>query len=314
VSWPWLADYNAISQDIGMQTDDFRALLDSWELSLRAERKSPHTIHSYLDGCRAFVRWAETNECPAELDAATLNRFVVSLLDDGKEASTAKSRHLAVRRFSAWAAAEGEIPADLIAGLRAPKVDVKVIEALEPEEVRALLDTAKGKELHDLRDAAIIWLMVTTTARCAEVLALELDDVNLRAGTAVLRKAKGGRGRTVGFGPECGRALDRYLRARRRHRRADQAALWVGEDGRGFGYQGLYSALTRRAERAGIPNFNPHRLRNTAAVAWLDAGGSESGLMHTAGWTSYQMLARYTRASAERRAIEESRKLGLEDL
>jgi hypothetical protein len=34
-------------------------LLDSWELALRAERKSPQTVKSYTDGIRRFLRWCE---------------------------------------------------------------------------------------------------------------------------------------------------------------------------------------------------------------------------------------------------------------
>jgi hypothetical protein len=35
---------------------DLAGLLPSWELALRAERKSPQTIKSYGDGVRLFLR------------------------------------------------------------------------------------------------------------------------------------------------------------------------------------------------------------------------------------------------------------------
>ena len=40
------------------RTLDLSLLLESWELSLRAERKSAQTVKSYGDGVRAFIRWA----------------------------------------------------------------------------------------------------------------------------------------------------------------------------------------------------------------------------------------------------------------
>ena len=46
--------------------------------------------------------------------------------------------------------------------------------------------------------------------------------------------------------------------------------------------------LRRRAQRAGVQGFRPHRLRHTA-------GGSASGLTAIAGWTSTDMLVCYTR-------------------
>lgn len=72
--------------------------------------------------------------------------------------------------------------------------------------------------------------------------------------------------------------------------------------------------MKRRATAAGITGFHLHMLRNTAATRWLAAGGSENGLMAVAGWSSREMLDRYTQASASDRAAAEARKLNLGDL
>ena len=47
--------------------------------------------------------------------------------------------------------------------------------------------------------------------------------------------------------------LDRYLRLRRGHRLAATPALWLGDRGRAFGYDGLHKTLAQRASAAGIP-------------------------------------------------------------
>jgi hypothetical protein len=49
--------------------------------------------------------------------------------------------------------------------------------------------------------------------------------------------------RLVSFGPQTARALDRYLRLRRQHRLADTPALWLGDRGRGFGYDAMHFTL-----------------------------------------------------------------------
>jgi len=100
----------------------------------------------------------------------------------------------------------------------------------------------------------------------------------------VVRRGKGGKGRTVPFGPQTGRALDRYMRLRRAHRLAESAPLWLGDRGKGFTYFGLHAALKYRADIAGLTGFHPHVLRHTAASRWLAAGGTEGGLMAVAGW------------------------------
>jgi integrase/recombinase XerD len=118
----------------------------------------------------------------------------------------------------------------------------------------------------------------------------------------------------VPFGPQTARALDRYLRLRRQHRLADTPALWLGDQGRGFGYNALHFTLGRRAEAAGIRGFHPHVLRHTAAHRWLAAGGSEGGLMAVAGWARRDMLDRYAAATASERAAAEAKSLNLGDL
>lgn len=295
-------------------TPDLAALLPSWELHLRAERKSPATVKAYGDGVRRFLSWcADTGHDPV-LDRPTVAAFVAALLDAGAEAATARSRQLAVRRFSAWLADEGEADRDALAGMKPPKIDAKVVQPLSDDDLRRLLKACSGPDLRDRRDEAIVRLMVETGARAGEVASLALDDVDLSAGTVVIRRGKGGRGRVVPVGPQTTRALDRYLRLRRSHRLADRPGLWLGERSRGFTYDALHKALGERAAAAGIAGFHPHLLRHTAAHRWLAAGGSEGGLMAVAGWTRPDMLLRYTRAQAESRAADEARRLNLGDL
>ena len=101
---------------------------------------------------------------------------------------------------------------------------------------------------------------------------------------------------------------------RRTHRLADSPALWLGDRGKPFNYDGLHKSLQYRARLAGVDGFHPHKLRHTAAHRWLAAGGSEGGLMAVAGWTRPDMLMRYTKAQASARAAEEARGLNLGDL
>ena len=116
------------------------------------------------------------------------------------------------------------------------------------------------------------------------------------------------------FGPQTARAIDRYLRLRRSHVRAASPKLWLGHAGKDLAYSGLYIALRRRADAAGVKGFHPHRLRHTGASRWLAAGGSEGGLMAVAGWSSRDMLERYAGDTAMERAADESRRLALGDL
>jgi integrase/recombinase XerD len=295
-------------------------LLPSWQLSLRADRKSETTLKTYSNGVRYYLHWCAEQEAEP-LERASIRGWVAGLLDKGNAPATAKARQLAVRRFAAWLAEEGEIPADPFLGIKAPKLDTKVVEPLTDDELRAILKACtppKGatatEMLRHRRDEAILRLMLETGARAGEVVAMERADVDAANGTAIIRKGKGGKGRIVPFGPHTALALDRYMRLRTHHRLADSPALWLGDRGKGFTYDALHQALGERARAAGIAGFHPHKMRHTAAHRWLAAGGSEGGLMAVAGWTRPDMLLRYTKAQASSRAATEARGLNLGEL
>ena len=141
-----------------------------------------------------------------------------------------------------------------------------------------------------------------------------MSDADLHRGMVTVRKGKGGKGRVVPIGPHTAAAIDRYLRARRSHRLAGTAALWLGVGGKTLGYYGLNDALRDRARTAGIEGFHLHLMRHTAATRWLAAGGSEQGLMAVAGWTSRAMIDRYTGARRSSGPPPKPARSGLGDL
>ncbi|MFV1504006.1 tyrosine-type recombinase/integrase [Mycobacterium kansasii] len=293
---------------------DLAALLPSWQLALRAERKSPATVASYSEGVRAFLRWCEGINVQPEITKQAVLAFTTDLLDSGAEAATARARHMALRRFAAWLAAEGEIDDNPLIGVKPPKLDTKVISALTDDQLRRLIKACAGKQLIDRRDEAIVRLMAETGLRAGELISMQVADLELQQGRAVIRRGKGGKGRIVPFGPQTAAALDRYARMRRTHRLGATEAFWLGGGGQTFSYAGLNKALKARALSAGIENFHLHLMRHTAATRWLRAGGSEGGLMNVAGWTTRSMVDRYTSASAAERAADEARGLNLGDL
>jgi site-specific recombinase XerD len=296
------------------QTLDLAAELSSWTIALNADRKSPHTVEAYTTGVQLFLQWCAKQGHPAALDRNLARAWVTDLLADGAAPATARSRQSALKRFSAWLVEEDEIDTDPLLGLKPPKLDTKMVDGLTDEQSAALVKACQGKEFIDRRDEAITRLLIEAGMRAGEVLGLSVSDVDLARGLAVVRRGKGGKGRVVPFGPQVARSIDRYLRMRRSHRLAHDDALWLGGGGQRFGYHGANMALKRRAELAGIKDFHLHRLRHTAASRWLAAGGSEGGAMAVMGWSSREMLDRYTRATASDRAAIESRKLNLGDL
>lgn len=290
-------------------------LVDSWEIALKSERKSPNTIASYLTGVRQYLAWCAETGLPDEIDRRAVQSWAIALLDGGMEPTSVRARQLGVRRFAAWLVDEDEIPSDPLVGLKAPKADVPVFQPLTEPQIQAMLARCDRKTFLGKRDEAILRLMFETVMRPGDVVALEVDDLDIKAGGGVIRRSKGGIGRPMAYGAKTAAALDRYLRARRMHPFAHSKRLWLGGQGReGFTYRALHKRLSEIAKAAGVDDFHPHLTRHTGATRWLEKGGSEGGLMAVAGWTSRSMLDRYTKATAQARAADEARRLGLGDL
>ena len=200
-------------------------LLDSWQLALRAQGKARATREGYGTAVRQFIAWATDQRREPTIDRPTVAAFVASLLDRGAEPTTARARQLGLRMFSAWLADEGESDGDELLGLKPVKTAVKVTKELSDDQCAALVKACQGRELRDVRDAAVVRLMLETGIRAGECASLTVADVNLPKGTAVIRKTKTGRPRTVAFGPTTAQALDRWLRTRRTHRLASTPVL-----------------------------------------------------------------------------------------
>ena len=105
--------------------------------------------------------------------------------------------------------AEGELSANPLAGLKPPKADTKVVNALTDEQLRRLIKACQGKSLQDRRDEAIVRLMAETGMRAGEVLALEVSDLKLQDGLVTVVRGKGGKGRICPFGSQTAANIDR---------------------------------------------------------------------------------------------------------
>jgi integrase/recombinase XerD len=297
---------NCVSEDLL----DLPDLLSSWLVVLRAQRKSPLTLRSYRVSVEAFLEFCTAHRIPQELTKPNVIAWLASLADS--EAATVRLRLTALKLFARWLAAEEGFDADPILTVRGPKLDQRSVPDLSENDVLRLLKACAGSTLRDRRDKAMLTLLAETGLRAAELLALDVGDIDVQGCTVHVVRGKGGRARRVKYSLGCAAVLDGYCRARRRAgQRADSGPLWISGRGTRLSYTGMVTTLKGRAKEAGVVGFHVHRLRHTAAVRWLKSGGTETGLMAHAGWDDNTMIGRYSKAASEQLAAEEFDRLNL---
>jgi integrase len=142
-------------------------------------------------------------------------------------------------------------------------------KGVERDAVTAMLAACDRERLIGRRDLAVLLLLTRLGLRTGEVAAIELDDVDWRAGELLVH-GKGHRQDGMPLPVDVGEAVVSYLRVRpsSEHRRLFLCVLAP------FGpitSSVVLNVVRRACRRAGVPEVGPHRLRHTAATEMLRA-------------------------------------------
>ena len=283
-----------------------RALLvQGFLVALDSEGRSPATARLYQYGLQRLFgvldRFGLGAVPLAQLTREHLEHALAELRREGLSPSTRQAVHRAMRAFWRWALEEGEIRENIAARVKAPVGEEKVVDVLTDEQRDALFRSLRRDgSLLGLRDLTAITILSDTGLRASELLSLTVEAIDVQQRRAIIL-GKGARERIIGLEPGTLRLLRRYWR------RASimQGAILRGRTGGPLTLSGLYLAIRRRGQQAGIPSLHPHVFRHGTATALLTAGVQEADVRLLLGWSrGSRMLERYTKSTAVERALK----------
>ena len=285
-------------------------LLGEFERHLRSERgRSEHTTRAYLGDLRSLLSFLEDERGTSDLAAVglrDLRAWLATMGAAGAARATVARRAAAVRTFLGWATRTGRIPTDPSLRLVAPRRNGRLPEVLKQGDAAALLDVAAVASddqdpLH-LRDRAALELLYASGIRVGELVALDLDDVDLSGGV-VRVLGKGAKERTVPFGTPARDALSAWLQLGRPQLVTVDSgpALLLGRRGRRADARQIRSALHALLQHVpDAPDLGPHGLRHSAATHLLEGGADLRMVQELLGHASLATTQLYTHVSVDR--------------
>jgi len=285
--------------------DPLQAALAGFERSLRLERnRSANTGKAYLGDLTLLLSHLVRSQGP-ELSGLTLRTLRGWLADQqrrGVSRTTLARRAAAARSFCRWAFEQRLLSTDVGELLASPRPHRTLPPILSAGEAATVLDGMTGDEPEQLRDRLILELLYGTGIRVAELVGLDVDDVD-RSRRVVRVIGKGDKQRSVPFGVPAEQALQRWLTEGRPHWATERSgpALLLGRRGGRLDQRAARAVVNQAtAGLAGGGGLSPHGLRHTAATHLLDGGADLRAVQELLGHASLSTTQLYTHVSVER--------------
>ena len=272
-------------------------LISAYENYLtKVKQASSNTVFSYMRDIRQFTEWLSKSENLDVLEAGQVNisAYLEHLQQEGRSASTVSRSLASLKNFYAYLVSSGFLGESPVSSeIRVERGEKKLPQILTGMEVEKLLSQPLCVDAKGFRDKAMLEVMYATGIRVSELIALDVDDVNLELKTVKCGGSK--KSRAIPLYPAALRALAVYLRDVRETMVMDPAerALFVNVGGSRMSRQGFWKILKFYQAKAHIDkDITPHTLRHSFAVHLLENGadlGSVKELMGHSDISSTQM-------------------------
>jgi tyrosine recombinase XerC len=263
---------------------------------------SPNTVRAYCQDVEDFIEFCRARGItPEKVDGWVARAYLAHLLQKGLARSTVARKIAALRSFYRYMSRQGRLKSNPFSLVEVPRQRRRLPRFLYYPEVEALLAQPRADTL-GLRDRALLEVLYATGARISEALGLNIGDLHLEEGYAVVR-GKGGKERLVLLGRKASRALKAYLDHARGKLLAREAteAVFLNRNGGRLSPRGARYLLARYLRSAGLDKrCSPHSLRHSFATHLLENGADLRVVQELLGHARLSTTQVYTHVSGAR--------------
>jgi integrase/recombinase XerC len=268
--------------------------IDQFLHHLRTERRlSDQTRHHYRRDLLELAAWCRDNAVHdwGQLDTHRVRQYAARLHRRGLGGRSIQRQLSALRTFFNYLLRERVVTANPGLDVRAPRSGRHLPDTLHVDDVNRLLGVTDRAPL-TLRDLAMIELFYSSGLRLAELVSLNLDDLD-RDQQVVRVTGKGAKTRVVPVGSKALTALQDWLAVR--SSRPGEAALFTGRGGRRISARTVQQRVYLRARQRGLPGkLHPHTLRHSFASHLLESSGDLRAVQELLGHADISTTQIYT--------------------
>lgn len=292
--------------------EQLESFLDYLRLNRNASR---HTVLAYRSDLTQYFAFLETRpeySKAAGLGVEDVNQdsvrgFLGQLYRRGVAGSSSARKLAAVRSFAKFLCREGLLDEDPGALVSSPKLVRKVPAHLDVDEMKALLEAPDQTSPLGRRDRAILELFYASGLRLSELVAIDLEDINLPS-RLVRVLGKGGKERIVPFNPTAAQSVRAYLDDRQKlvqsateplTRTARDEPLFLNYRGGRLSTRSVDRLVRRYVRQASTRlGISPHALRHSFATHLLERGADLRAIQELLGHSRVTTTQRYTHVNA----------------
>lgn len=263
---------------------------------LASERRtSAHTVSNYQRDLGYFLAFCRAQQLSAwsAVDNPYVRVFAASEHRRGQAPRTIQRRLSAVRTFFHFLMREGVCRSNPAVDVQAPKAPRRLPKTIDVDQMSKILD-AEVDETLEVRDKAIVELLYSSGLRLAELIGLDLADLDLKDRTARVL-GKGRKERIVPVGTQAVDAVRAWLKVRGEFATADERALFVGRQGERLRPRAIQARVKRwsQVHGAGV-HLHPHLFRHSFASHLLESSHDLRGVQELLGHANLGTTQIYT--------------------